>query len=97
MQALACIYCEPHYLAHMRLDLLSGGKRPWWLRLGFALARWRLGVIPGPTVFITYRPDLVSARFRGYLMRPMCGRGSWTRGEAELMAAFVSKLNTCHF
>ena len=81
----------------MRLELLRGGSRPWWQRLLLKLAHARLGVVPGPTQVMTYRPEMFPLSLRRYLLRAMSGRGEWSRGEAELMAAYVSNLNTCHF
>ena len=81
----------------MRLDLVHSPKRPWYMQLGLRLARWRLGVYPGPPLAMSYRPDLFHRAFVGYTMRGASGYGGWTKGEAELFASFVSNLNECHF
>jgi hypothetical protein len=81
----------------MRLDLMTGGSRPWWMRLLLRLARAMLGVVPGPIQVMTYRLELMPGKLRGYILRGMSGHGEWTRSEAELMAAYVSDLNSCHF
>lgn len=81
----------------MRIDLLRGGKRPFPIRVGLLLFKLRAGVIPGPPLAITYRPDLLTTDLRDYTLRGMHGSGGWSKGDAELFAAFVSKLNTCHF
>lgn len=81
----------------MRIDLVHGGKRPWFMRVGMALAKLRLGVYPGPPFTISYRPDLFHRRFVGYILRGASGTGGWTKGQAELFSSFVSNLNACHF
>ena len=81
----------------MRVDLFQGGKRPLPMRLGLALFKLRAGVYPGPPVAITYRPDLLTKDLARYIQRGMHGSGGWSKGEAELFAAFVSKLNSCQF
>ncbi len=86
-----------HRIEDMRLDLLSGGDRPWPLRLALKLAKARLGVIPGPTQILSYRPNLLPGPVRGYILRGMAGHGEWSPSEAELFAAYISNLNTCHF
>jgi hypothetical protein len=81
----------------MRIDLLHGGRRPLPIRLGIELFKLRAGVYPGPPLALTYRPDLLNKDLAGYIQRAMHGSGGWSRGEAELFAAFVSKLNSCNF
>jgi hypothetical protein len=46
---------------------------------------------------MTYRPDLLNKDLAGRIQRAMHGSGGWSKGEAELFAAFVSKLNSCNF
>lgn len=81
----------------MRIDLLHGGKRPLPIRLSLGLFKLRAGVYPGPPLAITYRPDLLTKDLANYIQRGMHGSGGWSRGDVELFAAFVSKLNSCHF
>ncbi len=81
----------------MRLDLFDGGKRPWYLLAVMHIAKWRIGIFPGPPLAISYRPDLFPGYLIGYMQRPLNGFGSWSKGEAELFAAFVSRLNSCNF
>lgn len=81
----------------MRVDLMHSPHRPWYVALGLRLAKWRVGVVPGPPLTISYRPSFFNADFRGYILRSMSGAGSWDRGHAEMFAAFVSSLNACHF
>ena len=81
----------------MRIDLLHGGRRPWSARLGLALFKLRTGVTLGPPLALTYRPDLLNKDLADYLSRGMFGSGGWSKGEAEMFAAFVSNLNSCNF
>jgi len=81
----------------MRIDLFRDGRRPWYMHLGLMLVKWRTGVYPGPPLTISYRPDLFTRQFAGYILRAMHGSGGWDKGHAELFGTFVSKLNSCHF
>lgn len=81
----------------MRLDLMSGGRRPWPLQIALRLITRHIGIVPGPIATISYRPELFGASLASYLLRGVSASGPWSKGEAELFAAFVSDLNTCHF
>lgn len=81
----------------MRIDLLHGGRRPKAVRLSLGLFKLLAGVYPGPPLALTYRPDLLTKDLNGYILRAMHGSGGWSRGDAELFAAFVSQLNSCSF
>lgn len=81
----------------MRVDLMKSPHRPWFMSLLLRIARWRVGVVPGPPLTISYRPSFFAPDFRNFIMRGMRGTDSWDRGHAELFAAFVSNLNACHF
>ena len=81
----------------MRINLLRGGKRPFPIRLGLELFKLRTGVYLGPPLAITYRPDLLNKELANYIQRGMYGSERWSRGETELFAAFISKLNSCSF
>lgn len=81
----------------MRIDLFHGGCRTIPARLGLEAFKLRAGVYPEPVVTISYRPDLISKNLTGYILRGMHGSGGWSKGDAELFAAFVSSLNSCHF
>jgi hypothetical protein len=101
MQVLACIHAWASSNGEedaMRIDLEHGGRRPWYLKLGLIVAKLVIGAKPPPMMTMTYRPDLFPRALRGYILRGVShDLGAWTKGEAELMAAFVSDLNTCHF
>ena len=81
----------------MRVDLMKGGRRPWYAGVLLRIAKARIGILPGPPVVITYRPDLWARELLGYIVRGSKGAGGWGRGNAELFGAFVSKLNSCGF
>ena len=81
----------------MRIDLMHSPYRPWYMRLGLALARWRVGVYPGPPMAMSYRPGLFTREMVGYITRGMHGSGGWDKGHAEMFASFVSGLNRCRF
>ena len=81
----------------MRIDMFASCHRPWYFSLGLKFARWRVGAVPGPPLAITYRPGFFHKDFVGYIVRAMQGSGGWDKGHAEMFAAFVSKLNSCHF
>lgn len=81
----------------MRVDLTRSRRRPLPLRGGLRLLGQFIGMVPGPLLVLSYAPELYPARLRDYLMRGMRGAGPWSRGEAELIATYVSDLNTCHF
>lgn len=80
----------------MRIDL-EGGRRPWPMRAMLWLVRSTVGMVPGPMLVMSRRPDLMTGSLRRYVMRAAAGNDQWSRGETELMAAFVSDLNRCHF
>jgi len=44
-----------------------------------------------------YRPDFFGAHFRALVHAALHGPSSWSVGERELFAAFVSRQNKCHF
>lgn len=81
----------------MRIDLEHGGRRPWYLNLGLGVMKLVIGIKPGPVLALSYRGDLLDARLRSYILRGVSSAGPWSKGEAELFAAFISNLNTCHF
>lgn len=81
----------------MRIDLTRGAHRPWYMAVGLRLVQWRVGVLPGPPLAISYRPGFFHRDFIGYILRAMHGSGGWDKGHAELFSAFVSSLNHCRF
>ncbi|HEY60166.1 MAG TPA: hypothetical protein G4N92_05735 [Anaerolineae bacterium] len=81
----------------MRIDLFQDSKSPWYMNLGLRLIKMWVGAYPGPSLTISYRPDLFRKDFMNYIMRGMSGVNGWDKGHAELFAAFVSGLNACNF
>lgn len=57
-----------------------------------------IGLVPPPMLTMTFGLGLVGTAFPRYILRGVSRSGSsFTKGEAELFATFVSNLNTCHF
>lgn len=81
----------------MRIDLENSPYRPWFLRAGLGAIRRYVGAVPGPMLFMSYRSSLLTRQMARYIQRPMRKSKHWSRGEAELMSAFVSNLNRCSF
>ena len=80
----------------MRLRVVERGRLA--DRARFALIRVASG-FRGPDVVRTlaHRPDFFGRRHRAHTQAVMRGPSAWTVGERELFAAFVSRLNRCHF
>ena len=81
----------------MRLRILERGHR---FRQRLALRF--IGLIsrtdPDPVVKLSlYRPELFGRQFLRLGESVMRGPSDWSAGERELMGAFVSRLNDCHF
>ena len=81
----------------MRIDLYHGGQRPLPLQIWQRWIKFRAGIIPGALLALTYRTDLLGKELADYTQRAMHGSGGWSKGDAELFAAFVSTLNSCQF
>jgi uncharacterized peroxidase-related enzyme len=52
---------------------------------------------PEPLKLISYRPDFFGAQMKAVTHEAMRGPSSWSVGDRELMAAFVSKVNECEY
>ena len=80
----------------MRLSILQSGHST-RARVILEQAQRQLGtdIIPGSRATLLYRPEFFGKPFGDYLDDVMRGPSSWTVGERELFAAFVSKLNQC--
>jgi hypothetical protein len=81
----------------MRIDLEQSAHRPRTAKLGLAVMNRIVGIKPGPVLTFTYHPELFDPTLHGYWARGVRHQGSWSKGEAELFATFVSDLNTCRF
>lgn len=80
----------------MRLKILTEGHKLTQKFL-FKLIAIQMGHIPGPMRVLTYRRDWFGAAFADCLTHGLRETTQWTMPEAELMAAFVSKLNQCEY
>ena len=81
----------------MRVDLISSPYRPWPLRLLLALARKKVGGDLAPPTVMSWRPQLLHRGFVGVMARSAHGDATWDKGTLELLSAFISQQNTCHF
>jgi AhpD family alkylhydroperoxidase len=81
----------------MRLDILNRGYGP-GTKLLFALIRLMSGhPVPDAAKLVFYRPDFYGARAKEFTHEAMRGPSSWSVGDRELMAAYVSKVNESAF
>jgi hypothetical protein len=56
-----------------------------------------VGQVPGPIATMSYRSERWGKEFSRLLQLAMRGPSSWSIGEREIFAAFVSKLNQCRY
>ena len=80
----------------MRLELLHNGHR-FLQRLQMRLIHMLVGQVPGPIATMSYRRHLFGRWMAACFVEAMQRTRHWSRGEAELFAAFVSKQNHCHY
>lgn len=81
----------------MRLDILNRGYGT-GTRLLFGLIRLFSGhPVPDAARLLFYRPDFYGARMKEVTHEAMRGPSSWSVGDRELMAAYVSKVNESAF
>ena len=81
----------------MRLRNVERGDRL-ASRLLYALVRVVSGYrIPDVVRTLRHRPQLFGAPHSAHTQAVMRGPSEWSVGERELFAAFVSRLNHCHF
>jgi hypothetical protein len=81
----------------MRLKAVERGERL-ADRLQYALIRVVSGFrAPDVRRTLNYRKAFFGAPHRAHTHAVMRGPSAWTVGERELFAAFVSRLNRCHF
>ena len=81
----------------MRLAILDSGHG-FGTKALFAFIR-ALSRQPTPEVvkLVMYRPDFFGTHMKEVTHEAMRGPSSWSVGDRELMAAFVSKMNDCEF
>jgi len=80
----------------MRLEILNSGHRR-TQKPFLAIIRWLVGQVPGPIATMSYRSEFWGKDFSGCLQEAMRGKSSWTKGEREIFATYVSHLNQCRY
>ena len=53
--------------------------------------------LPDAARITFYRPDFYGSHMKKFTQQAMRGRSTWSVGDRELMAAYVSKVNDCPF
>jgi hypothetical protein len=66
-------------------------------KLKLAAMHVMAGHAPGVVRTLLYRKDFFGRKFSELTQQVMRGPSSWSVGERELFAAFVSRLNQCVF
>jgi hypothetical protein len=80
----------------MRLQILHHGHRP-LQKLQLRIIRAIVGQLPGPIAMMSYRRNLFGRWLTDCFTEAMERCRHWTRGEAELFAAYVSDQNRCRY
>lgn len=81
----------------MRLKILSSGY-DFGTKVLFALIHLvSRQPVPDAARLVFYRPDFYGTPMKAFTHPAMRGPSTWSVGDRELMAAFVSKMNACAF
>jgi hypothetical protein len=81
----------------MRLGVLNHGH-PLRTKALFAAIRVMSGLrAPDVVRTLKYRPDFFGALINEVFQEVMRGPSQWSIGDRELMAAYVSRVNSCEF
>ena len=81
----------------MRLKILNSGYS-FGTKVLFALIHAvSRQPVPDAAKLVFYRPDFYGAPMKEFTHEAMRGPSTWSVGDRELMAAFVSKMNACEF
>jgi hypothetical protein len=81
----------------MRLRTVERGDR-FSARLFFAIVRLVSGFRASDVIrTLRYRPQFFGRPQTAHTQAVMRGPSEWSVGERELFAAFVSRMNQCHF
>ena len=81
----------------MRLEILNKGY-PVFTRLLFAIIKVASRYpVPDAAKLVFYRPGFYGTPMKKFTHKAMRGPSSWSIGDRELMAAYVSRLNDCTF
>jgi len=81
----------------MRLTILDHGHSFATKALFLMIRTVSRQAVPDVVKTVKYRPDFFGAPMNEVFQRAMRGPSSWSIGDRELMAAFVSKTNECEF
>lgn len=80
----------------MRLSVIENREKL-SQRLILQMIKMAMGHIPGPVHLLTYRKKWFGNLYTTCLQEALRGASAWSKGECELFAAFVSKLNQCEY
>jgi uncharacterized peroxidase-related enzyme len=81
----------------MRLEILNNGYK-FGTKLLFSIIKTFSGYpLPDAAKLIFYRPEFYGTPAKQFTQRAMRGMSSWSIGDRELMAAYVSNINSCNF
>ncbi|MBO9151537.1 carboxymuconolactone decarboxylase family protein [Chitinophaga sp. GCM10012297] len=81
----------------MRLDILNNGYKL-GTRILFSVIKAISGYpLPDAARLVFYRPDFYGTPAKKFTHKAMRGPSSWSVGDRELMAAYVSGINSCSF
>src|SRR2546429_8566314 len=81
----------------MRLKILTSGYS-FGTKVLFALIHAvSRQPVPDAARLVFYRPDFYGTPMKEFTQEAMRGPSTWSVGDRELMAAFVSKMNACAF
>jgi len=81
----------------MRLKILTSGYS-FGTKVLFALIHAvSRQPVPDAAKLVFYRPDFYGAPMKEFTQEAMRGPSTWSVGDRELMAAFVSQMNACEF
>jgi hypothetical protein len=80
----------------MRLAILDQGQKP-LDRLKLKAMNLVVGHFPGPVAVSSYRAEFFGKHFNNCLGTAMRQSTQWQKREVELFAAFVSRVNQCHY
>ena len=81
----------------MRLEILNSGYK-FGTKVLFGIIKLFSGYpLPDAARLVFYRPDFYGNPAKEFTQRAMRGISTWSVGDRELMAAYISKLNECTF
>lgn len=81
----------------MRLDILNKGYK-FTTKILFSIIKAVSGYpLPDAAKLVCYRSDFYGSLMKKFTHRAMRGPSSWSVGDRELMAAFISSINECTF